>query len=45
VVTESGGLSAGSLAVAAIVGGLLGAGITVGLTRSRKVPARVAESI
>jgi plastocyanin len=45
VVTQSGGVSAGSLAVAAIVGGLLGAAITVGLSRSRKVPARVAEPI
>jgi plastocyanin len=45
VVTESGGLSAGSLAVAGIIGGLLGAAITVGLTRTKKVPARVAEPI
>jgi hypothetical protein len=45
VVTESSSLSAGSLAVAAIIGGLLGAAITVGLTRSKKVPARVAEPI
>jgi plastocyanin len=45
VVTESSGLSAGSLAVAGIVGGLLGAALTVGLTRSKRVPARVAEPI
>ena len=47
VVTESGGLSAGSLAVAGIVGGLLGAACTVVLTRSKRVPvpARVAEPI
>jgi hypothetical protein len=45
VVTESGGLSAGSLAVAAMIGLVLGAGITVGLTRSRKVPARIAEPV
>ena len=45
VVTASGGVSAASVAVAAIVGGLLGAAITVGLTRSasRKVPARLRE--
>jgi len=47
VVAASGGLSAASLAVAAIIGGLLGAVITVGLARStsRKVPARVREPI
>jgi plastocyanin len=45
VVTESGGLSAGSLAVAGTIGGLLGAAITVGLIRTKKVPARVAEPI
>ncbi|HJQ72488.1 MAG TPA: cupredoxin domain-containing protein [Actinomycetota bacterium] len=47
VVTASGGVSAASVAVAAIIGGLLGAAVTVGLTRStsRKVPARVREPI
>lgn len=47
VVTASGGVSAASVAVAAIVGGLLGAAITVGLTRSasRKVPARLREPV
>ena len=45
VVTESATLPTGSLAIAAIVGGLLGAALTIGLTRSRKVPARVAEPI
>ena len=45
VVTASGGVSAASGAVAAIIGGLLGAAITLGLTRStsRKVPARLRE--
>jgi plastocyanin len=47
VLTASGGVSVASVAVAAIIGGLLGAAITVGLTRStsRKVPARVREPI
>lgn len=47
VVTASGGVSAASVAGAAIVGGLLGAAITVGLTRSasRKVPARLREPV
>ena len=46
VVAASGGLSAASLAVAAIIGGLFGAVLTVGLARStRKVPARVREPI
>jgi plastocyanin len=47
VVTASGGVSAVSVAVAAIIGGLLGAAITVGLTRStwRKVPARLREPV
>ena len=45
VVTPSGGVSAGSGAVAAIIGGLLGAALALGLTRStsRKVPARLRE--
>jgi plastocyanin len=45
VVTASGGVSAASVAVAAIIGGLLGAAITVGLSRStsRTVPARLRE--
>ena len=45
VVTAGGGVSAASGAVAAIFGGLLGAAITLGLTRStsRKVPARLRE--
>jgi plastocyanin len=43
VVTASGSVSKAPVAVAAIIGGLLGAAITLGLTRStsRKVPARV----
>ena len=46
VVAASGGLSAASLAVAAIIGGLFGAVLTVGLARStRKVPVRVREPI
>jgi plastocyanin len=45
VVTEKAGLSAGFLAVAAIIGGLLGAAVTVGLTRSRTMPGRVAEPV
>jgi plastocyanin len=47
VVTASGGVSAASVAVAAIIGGLLGAAITLGLTRSisRKVPAGLREPI
>jgi len=45
VVTDSGGLSAGPLAVASIVGGLLGAAVTVVLRRSRTMPARVSEPV
>lgn len=44
---SGGGVSAASVAVAAIIGGLLGAAITVGLTRStsRRVPARSVEPV
>lgn len=47
VISASGGVSAASVAVAAIIGGLLGAAITVGLTRStsRRVSARSVEPI
>jgi plastocyanin len=47
VVTAGGGVSAVSVTVAAIIGLVLGAAITAGLTRStsRKLPARVREPI
>jgi plastocyanin len=47
VVTASGGVSAATVVVAVIIGGLLGAAITVGLSRStsRKVPAGLRETV
>jgi plastocyanin len=47
VVTASGGVSAATVVVAVITGGLLGAAITVGLSRStsRKVPAGLRETV